>query len=469
MMPVMPPPGRRLRQLAWLVHVALAGAGVVWFGAVRDFGAGASREIAVLAVGVLALLHVLDAKWPSERRHTSAWAALAVVIAAAVAAQIGSAGDLGRLTVTIAGAWCLACVLGAAACVSMLGPSGFGSLRVSGRVLGVLFVSGFGLVPTIAVRQAEAAGPASIAVLALGALAVGTARLDAALRGKDLARASRIAGELSSGTWLALTALAAAALAAAAAKLHADGAKLASLGWPAARSIARLAWLYTFPLVGAFYVVFAGRIALVGLGVRSRSAAWFPAAAVTLAAVAGARFGLFRSTPSVARPVVPAAEPKAAPTPAHGTVVPEPPAVPRGEPSTSASAPSASASGGPAPVPSSSLPPAASVPSPGPGRVSIQSLSTRGMLETDARAGLTRRFALLEACLEGRVSAIPETLSVRIFVDRTGSVSNVRPEGGELVDTPFGQCAIRNFYRMGFASGGDPASFELTLLVTPAQ
>ena len=115
-------PGRRPRQIACLVHVVLAGAGAAALGAARDLsGPGRVRYLVLLAIGVAAVLHVLDPKWPAVRRHSSAWVAGLLVAAGLVAVFIEPRSDVEPLGVAVAIAWCLACALGAAATVSMLG------------------------------------------------------------------------------------------------------------------------------------------------------------------------------------------------------------------------------------------------------------------------------------------------------------------------------------------------------------
>jgi hypothetical protein len=108
-------------------------------------------------------------------------------------------------------------------------------------------------------------------------------------------------------------------------------------------------------------------------------------------------------------------------------------------------------------------------PATGSGTIAVDSIEATGILEKDARGGLERRMNLLEECVTTSGLAKTGTLSARLSVDANGSVPTLRITGGDLEGTPFAVCAMRAFYRTGFASGGSPASIELTLRATPAR
>jgi len=187
--------------------------------------------------------------------------------------------------------------------------------------------------------------------------------------------------------------------------------------------------------------------------------------AVTGAGVAGARRELLRGDPSAPRTAVIERAPATAVTsrPAERAAAASPPA-----PTTSAGAPLAAPSAGESesaaapPGPQASAEAGAPPVATGEALV-IESLETTGMLAADARSGLDRRFKLLSECLETNSIPEPGTLTLRAFLDGAGSVRNVQPAGGNLENTPFAACAMLAFYRMGFASQGAPASFQVTL------
>jgi len=213
--------GRRLRQIACLIHVALAGAGAAALGAARDLsGPGAARHFTLLAFGVIAVLHVLHPRWPASRRYLTVGAVALVMVVAGPTALFGGGSPSTRLGIIALSAACLACVVNAAGMVWLLGPSGLQARRFSGRIGLALFVGLLGLAPTLAFRQAAALGPALLAVLTLVALAVGASQLEAAVSIGDTLRAIRIASYLLTGVWLGLAALAAASLAVSAATLE---------------------------------------------------------------------------------------------------------------------------------------------------------------------------------------------------------------------------------------------------------
>jgi len=447
---------RRLRQIACLIHVALAGAGAAALGSVRDLsGAAAARHFTLLAVGVAAVLHVLHPRWPASRRHLTVWAVALLLVSAGPAALFGTGSVSGRLGVLAVSAWCLSCIVNAAGMVWLLGPGGLQARRFSSRVGLALFVGLLGLAPTLAFRQASAIGPALLAVSSLGALALGASQLEAAVALRDNLRAARIASNLLTGVWLGLCAIAAASLALSASTLAlaVQGKAPAGEAWVAAMSAARLSWLHTFPLVGAALVVFAGRLQLAGLGAATSLGSALPVALIAAVGIVGGRHGLRNDAQIMAEAAaVPLpsrmARPQLAPAPSVVSSAERPEPVP----------PPASA----APAPSAAVPPAAT------GRpIAIEALTATGILEADARTGIERRMKLLDECAAKTPLTQPGTLRSRVFIDPNGSVLAVKPLGGEHADTPFAQCAMLSYYRMGFASKGTSASFEVTLRAAP--
>jgi hypothetical protein len=100
------------------------------------------------------------------------------------------------------------------------------------------------------------------------------------------------------------------------------------------------------------------------------------------------------------------------------------------------------------------------------GDIAVDSVTVRGMLEADARGGVSRRTDRLSACLADPKNQQTGSLIIKVGIDASGSVADSRAVGGDLVGTPLAACLLPVFYKMGFAapaSGG--AGFEITLRV----
>ena len=56
------------------------------------------------------------------------------------------------------------------------------------------------------------------------------------------------------------------------------------------------------------------------------------------------------------------------------------------------------------------------------------------------------------------------TLSLKVGIDPSGSVSYSKTTAGDLVGTPLAACLLPAFYNMGFAApASNSAAFEITL------
>jgi len=100
--------------------------------------------------------------------------------------------------------------------------------------------------------------------------------------------------------------------------------------------------------------------------------------------------------------------------------------------------------------------------------VQIEALTARGMLEADARGGVTRRLDRLEACLADPNNQQSGALSLRVRIDASGSVGYSKATGGELSSTALGACLLAVFYKMGFAAPASTgATLEITLRIPP--
>jgi hypothetical protein len=430
------------------------------------------RYGAVLGVGVLSVLHVLDPKWPLPRRATTAWATALLVVASAIAgATIDSAA--GRLGLVILAAWCLACTLNAAAMVSMLGarPSTGESAIVSFRVAAALFLGVLGWAASVRIGRLQALLPAALAIVALASLVTGASRLEAHLRDRAGRASPFSAGLMLSGAWLAIAAIAVASFTHAAIQVQAAVASDATIDWALATSKARLGWFHAFPLIAAVLSLFAGRFRVAGLGASRVGAPFFPVVLACLVFVAGTRFGL-PATLSFGSGSALHGEPRTRVTPPSVVAVARsaPLAPAQSAPPTASVAPAASVVPDAGSAPADDAGASAPEPAPGPGSetIMLESIEATGILEKDARGGIERRMNLLEECVTTGRLAKTGTLSARLSVDANGSVPTLRITGGDLEGTPFAVCAMRAFYRTGFASGGSPASIELTLRATPA-
>jgi hypothetical protein len=121
--------------------------------------------------------------------------------------------------------------------------------------------------------------------------------------------------------------------------------------------------------------------------------------------------------------------------------------------------------------------PAASIASAAPSAVAlvqtgapqIEALAARGMMEADARGGVTRRLDRLQVCLADPKNQQSGALSLKVGIDASGSVTFTRATGGELAGTPLGTCLLAVFYKMGFAAPASTgATLEITLRIPPA-
>jgi hypothetical protein len=477
-MPAMQPPSPRLRQIACVLHAALIGLGAAATGGADALrGHDAVRYGAVLGTGVLAVLHVLDPKWPLSRRSTTGWASTLLLLVG-LGAALSMKPGLDRLGVVVLGAWCFACTLNAAALVSLVGAraSSGEAQVVSFRVAATLFVGVLGWAAGVRIGKIQALLPAALAIVAITALVIGASRLEAHVRSRAERASQTAAGLLVSGTWLAVAAVAAASFTLSAIELRAQLAHEQTLDWFLAASKTRLGWLHVFPLVAASFVVFLGRFTLAGFGIKRLGAPWFSVALACAVFVAGTRHGLSvalrpDATPTAERrsPPAPAAKPRA---PAASVAAPAPTsAVTAADVADVAVAHADATDDASVASDGAVAPDAASAPEgvSGSENVSIESLTATGILEKDARGGLLRRIDLLDECVTKSGLTAPGTLSARLSIDENGSVPTLRITGGDLVGTPFAVCAMRAFYRTGFASGNEAASIELTLRATPPR
>ena len=298
--------------------------------------------------------------------------------------------------------------------------------------------------------RSELALPLLFALAAVLALAVGAAKIEAALADKDGPRVVRRAGGIVAGAFFGMAAVGAASL---------------DLG-SGSLSQARLGWALMFALVAGTVVVFAERARYAGVGFLALGARSLGPLLVAVALLAGARLTA-RATPSAAPAPVPSTAPAAAPsaeTPALQPALSVP------AEAASAAAPASAAVADPA-APAASAAATASAAAVAltggePGSVQIDSLTVRGLLEADARGGVTRRMDRLQACVADAKNAQKGTLSLRIGVDPSGSVDYSRATGGELKGTPLGTCLLAVFYKMGFAAtAANSANFDITLRV----
>lgn len=321
---------------------------------------------------------------------------------------------------SLAGVWALA------------GLSESSALRTTPRVVaatavGVLGAAGaYGFAP--AGLQGELLLPLLFGTAGVLSLAVGAAKMEAALVEKDGQRVVRRASGIVAGSFFAMAAVGAASFDLSASSLTA----------------ARLGWTLMFAPVVSALVVFAQRTRYAGLGLLALGQRAWVLAAVAAALLAGA--WLMRPPPPQPATLTATSVALASPPP------PAPPVQSAG--GELPGAPSASASAGLAPSGT------------GPVELRIEGLSVRGMLEEDARGGIARRMKSLEACLAEPQNQQPGTLSVKAGIDATGSVAFSRPSGGDLSGAPIAACVVPVFYKMGFAApASNNASLELKLRV----
>jgi hypothetical protein len=332
---------------------------------------------------------------------------------------------------SLAGVWALA------------GLSERSNMRNSARVLGAAAL-GLLALPALYFASPAAARAALMLPLLFGAasmlgLVAGAAKLDGALAVADEPRALRRAAGLIAGSALSMAAIAAVSLE-----------LLGTL--PVA---ARFGWACMAPIAAAAVIVFAQRTRLAGGGALALGPRALVLAAVGLLLLGIARF-------SILPPVV-ESPPKSADSVAAESPAAKAPAPPIADPGPLAPAPPpVLASAAAAPVPSVSATPGA------PGELQIETVVPKGLLEADARGGVLRRFDRLQACLAEPTNQQSGALTLRVTLDGGGSVTHVRPTGGDLVDTPLAACLLPVFYQMGFAApavGG--GHFEITLRAPP--
>jgi hypothetical protein len=286
----------------------------------------------------------------------------------------------------------------------------------------------------------------AVAVLSVGA---GAAKLDAALADRDGARAVRRAAGLVGGSFLGMASVAAVSF----------ELLLSSL------LQARFGWACMLPVVVSSLIVFAQRGRLAGAGAISLGKRGLVLGLLGLALVVGLRFWV---TPASAAPRPRATPVEPAAAPAAEAQVPEA-TVPAAAPTPETSAAAAVASAAPS-APGSAVAALAPSAAPGsaPGQLQVETVTTRGILEADARGGVERRIARLQACLAEPTNQQSGVLSLKIGIDSAGSVSYSKATGGDLVGTPLAACLLSVFYKMGFAApASSSAHFQITLRVQP--
>lgn len=345
---------------------------------------------------------------------------------------------------SLAGVWTLA------------GLSESSPLKSTPRVVAATSLGLLGAAIVYGRSPAELRGELSLPLLfgcaSVFALAVGAAKIEAALSEKDGPRVVRRAAGIVAGTFFGMAAIGAASF-------DLSSGSLAQ---------ARLGWALMFALVAATVIVFADRARYAGVGLLALGKRALVLVLVAAALLAGARLtaaaapsrlaiapAVPASAPSAEAPAVTASVPvraEAAPAPASSAAVLD-----------SATAPASAAPTTPSAAPSAAAP----APTGGePGTIQIDALTARGMLEPDARGGVARRMDRLQACLADPKNAQKGTLSLRIGVDPSGSVGYSRGTGGDLNGTPLGTCLLAVFYKMGFAAtAATGGSFDITLRV----
>lgn len=341
---------------------------------------------------------------------------------------------------SLAGVWTLA------------GLSESSQLRSTPRVVGATAIGLLGQAIVYGRSPAELRGELLLPLLFGGAsvlaLAVGAAKVEAALVDRDGPRVVRRCAGIVAGTFFGMAAVGAASF-------DLSSGSLAQ---------ARLGWALMFALVAATLGVFAQRARYAGVGLRSLGARAWVLALVSAALLVGAFLtaGAARvrvamaATPATTVPARPsAAEPQPAATPSTSWAV-APVAAESAAPLANAVA-SAQASAGLAPA----APPAGE-----PGTLQVDAITARGLLEADARGGVARRIDRLQACLADPKNNQHGVLSLKVGVDASGSVSYSKAVGGDLGGTPLGSCLLAVFYKMGFAATtANGANFHITLRV----
>lgn len=264
------------------------------------------------------------------------------------------------------------------------------------------------------------------------ALAVGGAKIEAALAERDGARVVRRASGVVAGSFFGMGAVGVVSLDLVESSL----------------THARFGWAFMFALVASSLVLFAQRARYAGAGALALGRRIWWLALVAVALLAGAR--ILHSAPPKTLPAATSAVSAPAPTHDVAAVASSAPAAPEAAPSGSASA---------APAPSAG----------GPVALQIEAIEPRGMLEADVRGGVTRRMERLRACLTDLEHQRAGTLVMKVGVDASGSVAFSKPTGGDLLAQPIAACIMQVFYKMGFAApASDTAGFVITLRVVAA-
>lgn len=339
---------------------------------------------------------------------------------------------------SLAGVWTLA------------GLSESSSLRGTPRVMAATAIGllgaavVYGRVP--ATLRGELSLPLLFSITTVLALAVGAAKIEAALLARDGQRVVRRSAGIVSGGFFGMASVGAASL------------DLSSSSLAQARS----GWALMFALVAAVLAVFAGRARYAGGGVLKLGRRVLVLGLVGVGLLAGARLTRAAARMSAPGALVTLASPGANAVAAPVEVVEAPLAAP------AVSASSASTASAASEAPAASATPSAVAPVPGqPGTVQIEAVAARGMLEADVRGGVTRRMERLQVCLADLKNQQSGALSLKIGIDPSGSVSYSKATGGDLAGTPLGTCLLAVFYKMGFAAASRGASFEITLRIPP--
>lgn len=297
--------------------------------------------------------------------------------------------------------------------------------------------------------RSQLALPLLFALAAVLALAVGAAKIEAALADKDGPRVVRRAGGIVMGTFFGMAAVGAASLDLTSGSL----------------SQARLGWALMFALVASTLAVFVGRARYAGMGLLALGGRSLLLGLVGVGLLAGAFITAGAHRHVVAVSAMRGLAPASAPAPE--TVLSA--AVPAAEaPSALAAsaAPAVSAAPADSAAPSIAASAAAPLAAGEPGTVQIDAVTARGMLEADVRGGVERRMDKLQACLAESTNSQKGELSLKIGIDPSGSVTYSKATGGDLSGTPLGACLLAVFYKMGFAAKGvTGATFEISLRV----
>lgn len=343
---------------------------------------------------------------------------------------------------------CAGAVASLAGVWTLAGLSESSSMRVTPRVI-LATLTGLGAAAVLYLRapaplRSELSLPLLFGVASLLALAVGAAKIDAALADKDGHRVVRRASGIVVGAVLGMAAVGAASL-----DLSSNSLVHARVGWG-----------FMFAFIASVLVVFAGRARYAGAGLAALGQRALMLALVAVALLAGARLTV--AAPARTPIAVPVTNETGVPAPEVPTSAPALP-IASGEPSPvdSGAAPSPSA------VPSAEVVSSAEPPAPGvPGQIEIGEVTVRGILEADARGGVEHRKERLQACLADPKNAQHGSLTYKVGIDASGSVAYIRPAEGDLKGTPVADCFLRVFYKMGFAApASNNAYFNVTLRV----